>query len=72
MGRKKCSIQDNPNLQKKVTFDDIYRDFRRRHPNLKKHVVGYQPIGYMTIKLYLDDGSNMKYDGFRQRAYFMS
>ena len=46
----------------KVTFDNIYADFRRRHPNLKKEVIHWKPYNYLKIKVYLFDGMILIYD----------
>lgn len=46
----------------KITFDDIYSDFRRRHPNLRKEVIHWKPYDYLKIKVYLFDGMILVHD----------
>ena len=36
----------------KVTYEDVYQEFRRRHPNLSKRIRAYSPYGYATIRMY--------------------
>ena len=55
---------------KKITWEVIYKDFRRRHPHLKKDVTYWRPHGYATIMLYLKDGRKMLYDYDSSRATF--
>lgn len=55
---------------KKITWEVIYKDFRRRHPTLKKEVLHWRPHSYSTIILYLKDGSRMLYDYDFSRATF--
>ena len=57
---------------KKVTWSDIYKEFRQRHPNLRKEATGYSPYDFMKILIYFKDGRNMIYDGLQKRAYFVS
>ena len=59
-------------MSNKVTWKDIYQDFKSRYPNLSKHVIGYEPYNYATIKLWLDDGNKMIYDQELKRATLLS
>lgn len=58
-------------MHKKVTWDEIYADFRRRHPTLKMMVIDWKPCGWMCIELELKDGRKMKYDGYEHIAKFI-
>lgn len=49
-------------MSEKITWNDIYKDFRSRFPRLAKDVEDYRPYSYMTISLYLNDGTMMQYD----------
>lgn len=55
----------------KITWSEIYSDFRRRHPNLSKGVLDYRPHDYLTIKIIFRDGSEMVYDYDSKRATFI-
>ena len=57
-------------MSKKVTWTDIYKDFRTRLPTLSKMAVDYRPYDYMTIAVYLKDGTKILYDGLQKRAWF--
>lgn len=46
----------------KVTWNDIYKDFRRRHPNLAKQVCGWRPYGYAQVWIRLKNGSELVHD----------
>jgi hypothetical protein len=46
----------------KLPWKQIYTDFRKRHPNLKKHVTHWCPHDYATILLWMDDGSMFTYN----------
>lgn len=59
-------------MSKKITWADIYKDFRQRLPTLSKQAIEYRPHDYMTIIVYLKDGSKMLYDGLQKRAWFFS
>lgn len=46
----------------KVTWYEIYKDFRRRHPNLAKQVCDWQPYSYAQVKVTLKNGSELVHD----------
>lgn len=56
--------------QEKVTFTDIYKDFKARLPNLSKEVVYWKPSGYLSIQVVFKDGSQMVYDYLYKKASF--
>ena len=47
---------------KKITWDYIYQDFKRRHPNLGKSVYGFRPYNYATIPLFFPDRVHATYN----------
>ena len=49
-------------MKEKVTWDFIFMDFKRRHPNLAKMATYYHPFGFLTILVFFYDGSKMAYD----------
>lgn len=68
MNKKKQKKVEPP---KKVTWTVIYRDFKRRHPNLAKMIMDWRPMGYATIQIWLKDGSLMSYDYDEHMAKFI-
>lgn len=56
---------------KKVTWDSIYADFRRRHPYLRTLVTYWHPADYATIKLYFSDGKRGLYNCMNNRLVFV-
>lgn len=59
-------------MAKKITWDDIYKDFRSRHPNLRKMVTYWHPCDYATIMLYFEDGRKGTYNFIEQKARFIA
>ena len=59
-------------MKRKITWNMIYADFKRRHPNLRKEVTYWRPKAYSTIELWLKDGSRMIYDYDCHEAKFIS
>ena len=59
-------------MREPITFEEIYRQFQEIHPRLSKEVKTYKPVGYLTIDLYLWDGSVMRYDYLQHRPVFIS
>lgn len=57
--------------ERKITWCDIYKDFKKRHPNLKKEVAYWVPHDYATIKLKLKDGTSMLYNYDDHMAKFI-
>lgn len=55
----------------KVTWGDIWEDFKQRHPTLRTYVYRWEPYGFATIKLYLTDGSIMTYNYDLKHAEFI-
>ena len=55
----------------KLTWDKIYKDFRKRHPTLRKEVTYWHPYGFAKILLYLKDGRKMIYDYDPHMAKFL-
>ena len=55
-------------MSKKITWDEVYKDFKSRHPNMRKEVVHWQPYDYATIVLYFADGSKGTYNFIERRV----
>lgn len=49
-------------MDKKITWKNIYDDFKNRFPNLSQNVVGFMPHSYATIKLVCEGGKHMTYN----------
>lgn len=58
-------------MSKKIKWSDIYKDFRMRHPNLKKMVTDWKPHDYLTILLRLNDGSQITYEYMTRDTKFI-
>ena len=48
-------------MGKKITWDQIYKDFKSRYRNLRKEVIGFRPHDYLAIVLYLKSGRKVTY-----------
>lgn len=57
-------------MSKKITWADIYEDFKARLPTLSRLSVDYCPYDFMTIAVSLKDGTRILYDGLQKRAWF--
>lgn len=55
-------------MSKKITWLDIYQDFKQRFPNLSKKAIDYHANGYMSILVYFTDGSQMIYDYMERKG----
>ena len=55
----------------KITWEQIYRDFEKRHPRLSKRALRYTPSGYLQIMVYMDDGAKISYDFFTSSGKFI-
>lgn len=52
----------------KITWDDLYTNFKSIYPNLGRQSLRFQPYGYMMILVYLTDGSRMIYDDLQETS----
>lgn len=59
-------------MSEKITWNKIFKDFKRRHPNLSKNVSYWRPFDYATIIIYLKDGMIITYNYDEHRAYILS
>lgn len=55
----------------KITWTDIYKEFRSKYPTLRKRVIGWQPYGYLTIILTCKDGIKIAYDYLKKQCVFL-
>lgn len=56
------------NVKRKVTWKDIFENFKAVYPNLSKGAKDFKPYNYMSIVVYLPDGSQVVYDDLMKRA----
>lgn len=52
----------------KLTWDNVYENFKAVYPKLGRMSVYFRPSGYMTIMVRLADGTNMVYDDLKKQA----
>lgn len=52
----------------KVTWNDVYKDFKKRYPKKSQTVLGFQPHSYATILLIFPDGLRMLYNYDTRKA----
>ena len=56
------------NVKHKVTWKDIFNNFKAVYPRLSKNAQDYRPYNYMSIVVYLADDTKMIYDDMAKRA----
>lgn len=60
------------NEKRKVTWKDIFENFKSVYPRLSKEAQDYRPYNYMSIVIYLEDGSRVVYDDLMKRARMLA
>lgn len=60
------------NEKRKVTWKDIFENFKSVYPRLSKEAQDYRPYNYMSIIIYLEDGSRVVYDDLMKRARMLA
>ena len=58
-------------MNKKLLWEDIFQDFQRRFPNLKKEVLFWRPAGMAMIAIYFGNQRYMLYDYDRHTGRFV-
>ena len=46
----------------KVTWRDVYNDYKKHHPKASKKCLGFDPYGFATILLIFPDRVRMTYN----------
>lgn len=59
-------------MTKNNSWNEMYRNFKSLYPNLCKKAVDYRPYGYMTIIVWFNDGTKMKYDDSNKRGQWIT
>lgn len=60
------------NVKRKVTWKDIFNNFKSVYPRLSKEAQDYRPYNYMSIIVYLADGTKVVYDDMVKRAKMLA
>lgn len=60
------------NVKRKVTWKDIFDNFKAVYPRLSKAALDYRPYNYMSIVVYLEDGTKVMYDDIAKRAKMLA
>ena len=60
------------NEKRKVTWKDIFENFKMVYPNLSNGAKDFKPYNYMSIVVYLEDGSRVVYDDLMKRARILT
>ena len=60
------------NVKRKVTWKDIFNNFKSVNPRLSKEARDYRPYNYMSIVIYLTDGTKVVYDDMAKRAKMLA
>lgn len=55
-------------MSNKLSWKKILVDFKRRHPHLAKQVSYWCPNDYMSILVYLKDGTKLTYNYSNSKA----
>ena len=60
------------NVKRKVTWKDIFNNFKSVYPRLSKEAQDYRPYNYMSIVVYLAGGTKVVYDDMAKRAKMLA
>ena len=58
-------------MDNKITWSDIYSDFKQRYPRMSKSAIHYQPSDYLKILVTFQDGMKMLYDYNRSSGKYV-
>jgi hypothetical protein len=58
-------------MKKKVTWQDVYDDFKSHYPTAGRASYRFEPHDYAMILVYLPDGICMKYNYDEKQAYLV-
>ena len=48
--------------EKKITWKDVFDDFKKTYPNMSRTVITFDPHSYATVILYFPDRVRMTYN----------
>lgn len=46
-----------------VSWDDLYKTFKTKFPNISKGAIYFRPFDFMTIEIWFNDGGLATYNG---------
>ena len=55
-------------MSKKVKWVEVVKDFKERNPEIVKRIWYWCPYDFMTVLIYLDDGTKLTYDFTNHKA----
>lgn len=55
-------------MNKKITWSDIYKEFRKNYPSLATTSMYYKPFDYLKIEVWQEDGAIIIYDYFTNKC----
>lgn len=55
----------------RMTWRDVYKEFRIFYPRLKQEVIDFKPYDYAQIKLFFKDGKRAIYDTNTKQCKFI-
>lgn len=58
-------------MNKKITWNMINKDFRAKHPEMRRSVTYWRPYNFATILLYFKDGRLATYDYDKHKLRFL-
>ena len=56
--------------KRKITWREIYKEFRKTYPTHAKKAIHYEPQGFLRITIFMSDKTKITYDYFNKRVYF--
>ena len=59
-------------MKNTYSYKDIFENFKSVYPRLSKAAQDYRPYNYMSIVIYLEDGSRVVYDDLMKRARMLA
>lgn len=59
----------NGGIMSKISWENLYENFKSIYPRLSRSSVYFRPSGYMSIIVYFEDGMKMVYDDLKKQAY---
>ena len=62
---------ERPPRPKKVRWEEIYKDFRAKHPRLAKSAIHWQPYAYATVVITFKGGSKGLYNHDEQKMVWL-
>lgn len=55
--------------ESKIPWREVYKRFKEKYPSLGQHALGFEPYGYMAIKIFCEDRVHFVYDDNEKIVY---